>query len=459
MAVMPHPRKVYLETYGCQMNLADSELIQGIMKSAGYDRTPDLGSADIVLVNTCSIRENAEQRIYGRLGDFRHYKRQNPAMVIGVLGCMAERLRRELMESDAWVDIVVGPDEYRRLPDLVHHALAGERGIAVRLSKVETYDDIIPLRTEGISAWVSIMRGCDKFCTFCVVPYTRGRERSRPLSSIVREIESLSAQGFKEVTLLGQNVNSYRDPEAGYDFAEILDAVAHIDTTMRIRFTTSHPEDMSSKLIQTIARGVNICNSIHLPVQSGSDRILRLMNRTYDRRQYLDRVQQIRSIIPGVSLSSDIIAGFPSETETDHQMTLDLMEEVRFDGAFTFKYSPREKTKAWAMLDDVTEDTKVRRLHEIIELQRGISGSLNAQLVGQTVEVLVEGVSTKSPEDLCGRTASNKMVVFPRCDVRPGEYVMLEITRSNAATLFGRVLKSSAEAGSAVGFRNSVGNA
>ena len=421
------------------MNLADSELVRGIMRDAGYGQTSDLTAADVMLVNTCAIRDNAEQRIYGRLGDFRHHKRKNPSLVIGVLGCMAERLRQDLMESDSWVDIVVGPDEYRRLPDIIERAMTGERGIAVRLSKVETYDDVAPLRTEGISAWVSIMRGCDKFCTFCVVPYTRGRERSRSLESLTREVESLSSQGFKEVTLLGQNVNSYRDPNTGQDFSDLLASVAAVDSTMRVRFTTSHPQDMSVKLIETIARTPNICNSIHLPVQSGSDRILTLMNRTYTIGEYLDLVGQIRSIIHGVSLSTDIIAGFPTETESDHRRTLELISEVRYDGAFTFKYSPREKTKAWAMGDDVPEDTKVDRLNEIIELQRGISAELNAEHVGRIVEVLVEGESTKSDADLCGRTATNRMVVFPRCNVTRGQSIMVEISRSNAATLFGRI--------------------
>ena len=442
---MPQQRKVYLETYGCQMNLADSELIRGIMRDAGYGQASELSAADVMLVNTCAIRDNAEQRIYGRLGDFRHYKRKNPALVIGVLGCMAERLRRDLMESDSWVDLVVGPDEYRRLPDIVERALSGERGIAVRLSRVETYDDIAPLRTEGISAWVSIMRGCDKFCTFCVVPYTRGRERSRSLEGLVREVETLSTQGFKEVTLLGQNVNSYRDPRTGQDFADLLAAVASVDSTMRVRFTTSHPQDMSAKLIETIAQTPNICNSVHLPVQSGSDRILSLMNRTYGTRQYLELVRRIRSTIPGVSLSTDIIAGFPTEADDDHRKTLELITEVRYDGAFTFKYSPREKTKAWAMGDDVPEDVKVDRLNEIIDVQRQISAELNGAHVGRTVEVLVEGESTKSEADLCGRTDTNRMVVFPRSKVTRGQLIMVEITRSNAATLFGRTRNDAGE--------------
>jgi tRNA-2-methylthio-N6-dimethylallyladenosine synthase len=423
------------------MNLADTELIMGIMRDAGYDRTSELATAEVLLVNTCAIRENAEQRIVARLGDFRHYKRTNPGAVIGVLGCMAERLKRDLVESDSRVDLVVGPDEYRRLPDLVHHALAGQKGIAVRLSRVETYADIVPLRTDGVGAWVSVMRGCDKFCTFCVVPYTRGRERSKSLRNVVSEIETLSAQGFKEVTLLGQNVNSYRDTEAGHDFADLLRAVARVDSTIRVRFTTSHPQDMSDKLIETIARFPNVCNYVHLPVQSGSDRILQLMNRTYNTRHYLKLVQRIRSTIPGVGLSTDIIAGFPTENEDDHQMTLDLMVDARFDGAFTFKYSRREKTKAWSMKDSVPEGTKNQRLNEIIEVQREISASLNAEYVGQTVEVLVEGESKKSPMDLCGRTDTNRMVVFPRCEVLPGQYLMVDIARSNTATLFGNVVQ------------------
>lgn len=429
------PRKVYLETYGCQMNVADSEVVLSIMHGAGYRLTNTLTEADVVFVNTCAVRENAEERVYGRLGEFWRYKKENPAVVVGVLGCMAERLRKNLLQSESSVDLVVGPDEYRKLPELVENALAGEKGIAVRLSRVENYDDIIPLRTEGISAWLSVMRGCDKFCTFCVVPFTRGRERSRTLHSVVKEVEHLSAQGFKEVTLLGQNVNSYRDGE--FDFADLLASVARVDRSMRVRFTTSHPQDMSDKLIDTIAEHENICNYIHLPVQSGSDRILQLMNRTYSADHYLKLVDNIKRRIPAVSLSTDIIAGFPTETEDDHRMTLDLMRDVQFDGAFTFKYSPRENTKAWHMGDDVPDEVKVRRLTEIIELQREISWKRNQQHVGQTMEVLVEGPSKKSEEDFCGRTDTNKMVVFPKGDMKPGEYFDIRIERANSATLFG----------------------
>lgn len=432
-------KSVYLETYGCQMNAADSEVVLSVLDQAGYGRTTDLGKADVVLVNTCAVRENAEQRVYGRLGDFKHFKKSNPALVIGVLGCMAERLRKDLIQSESYVDLVVGPDEYRRLPELVEGALAGERGIAVRLSRVENYDDIVPLRTDGLSAWVSVMRGCDKFCTFCVVPFTRGRERSRSLTSVVHEVEELSARGFKEITLLGQNVNSYRDIQKGFDFADLLAHVARVDRNMRIRFTTSHPQDMSIKLIQTIARHENICNSIHLPVQSGSDRILKLMNRTYDTRHYLRLADIIRETIPQVSLSTDFIAGFPTETWEDHARTLDLIRRVGYDGAFTFKYSPRENTKAWHMGDDIPEAVKVSRLNEIIELLREISNTKNQEMIGQTVEILVEGESKKSSGHFSGRTDTNKTVVFPRSDTSIGDYVRVSIERANSATLFGTV--------------------
>jgi tRNA-2-methylthio-N6-dimethylallyladenosine synthase len=437
---MGESKRIYIETYGCQMNLADSEIVLGIMKKHGYSLTDDISKADVILVNTCSVREHAEQRVIGRLSSFLRYKKRKPDLVIGVLGCMAERLKKRLIEEENLADIVVGPDEYRKLPQLVSDAFAGHKGIAVKLSKVETYDDITPLRTEGISAWITVMRGCDKFCTFCVVPFTRGRERSRPLDSIVKEVEVLSSQGYREVTLLGQNVNSYRD--GNYDFADLLSAVARVDRNMRIRFTTSHPKDMSDKLIQTIAEHPNICNYIHLPVQSGSDRILELMNRTYDRKHYLELVRKIRETIPGVSLSTDIIAGFPTETEEDHKMTLSLLEEVRFDGAFMFKYSPREGTKAYAMGDDVPDEVKVRRLTEIIELQQKISYEINQELIGKEVEVLVEGESKRSSEQWMGRTDTNKVVIFPKLEgVKPGDYVIVRINKANSATLFGDIVK------------------
>ena len=435
---MASPKHIYVETYGCQMNVADSEVVMSIMYDRGYRITKDLSRADVILVNTCSVRENAEQRIFGRLGHFKRYKHQNPGVVIAILGCMAERLRAKLIDEESIVDVVVGPDEYRKLPSLVEDAANGTKGIAVKLSRVENYDDIVPLRTDGICAWMSIMRGCDKFCTFCIVPFTRGRERSRSVASVVREVEELSARGFKEVTLLGQNVNSYRDGE--YDFADLLTWVAAIDRSIRVRFTTSHPQDMSDKLIETIARYENICNYIHLPVQSGSDRVLGLMNRTYDRKHYLNRVKKIKAVIPGVSLSTDIIAGFPTETEDDHRMTLDLLQEVRFDGAFMFKYSPREHTPAYRMGDDVADEVKVRRLTEIIELQHRIAHENNQSLIGHRVEVIVEGESKKSEDEWTGRTETNKVVVFPRGNCRTGEYIRVNISRATSATLFGELV-------------------
>jgi tRNA-2-methylthio-N6-dimethylallyladenosine synthase len=426
---------VYIETYGCQMNMADTEIVQSIMRNAGFAQTNTLSNADVAFVNTCAVRENAEQRIIGRLGDFNHYKKTNPNVIIGVLGCMAERVRKNLMESEDFVDLIVGPDEYRKLPSLVETAMQGEKGIAVKLSRIEKYDDIIPFRSDGLSAWISIMRGCDKFCTFCIVPFTRGRERSRSVANIIREVEDIVQRGFKEVTLLGQNVNSYSDDH--YDFPDLLTAVADVDRSLRVRFMTSHPQDMSAKLIASLASRTNICNYIHLPVQSGSNRILELMNRTYSAEHYLKLVRSIREVIPDISLSTDIIAGFPTETEKDHQRTLDLLQSVEFDGAYTFKYSPRENTKAWSMGDDVPEEIKNRRLSEIIELQRTISMNRNRTIIGQTVQVLVEGPSKKSTSDFCGRTDTNKMVIFPKNGDAIGEYIDVRIERANSATLFG----------------------
>lgn len=428
-------KSFYIETYGCQMNVADSEVVASILSTAGYAQTPSLDKADVILVNTCAVRENAEARVYGRLGDFKHLKKSNPGVVVGVLGCMAERLRKDLLESESFVDLVVGPDEYRSLPRLVDNAVEGEKGIAVRLSRVENYDDIIPFRADGISAWISVMRGCDKFCTFCVVPFTRGRERSRSLPSIVREVEDLAKRGFREITLLGQNVNSYLDQS--WDFADLLAAVACVDRGIRIRFTTSHPQDMSGKLIETIAQNPNVCNYVHLPVQSGSDRVLELMNRTYSADHYLKLVDKIKRTIPGVSLSTDIISGFPTETAEDHRSTIELLKEVGYDGAFTFKYSPRENTKAWNLADDVPEEVKVARLNEIIDVQREISFKKNQEMIGNEVEVLVEGESKKSADEFCGRTDTNKMVVFPRNGYKSGDYIHIRVERANSATLFG----------------------
>jgi len=434
MSTSQMPRRVYIETYGCQMNVADSEVVSGILSSAGYSLSGDIAEADIVLVNTCAIRENAEQRIYGRLGLFSTYKRRNPGILVGILGCMAERLRSNLLEDDL-VDLVVGPDEYRKLPALMDRAFEGEKGIAVRLSRVENYDDITPFRTDGVCAWLSVMRGCDKFCTFCVVPFTRGRERSRSVESVVREVRELSLRGFREITLLGQNVNSFRDGTS--DFADLMREVARVDRTMRIRFTTSHPQDMSERLIDAVALEPNICNAVHLPVQSGSDRILALMNRTYTVDHYRSLIRRIRQAIPGVALSTDIISGFPSETEEEHRMTVDLVNEIRFDGAFTFKYSPRERTPAWDMADTLTEEDKGRRVWEITERQHAIALEQNRELIGATVRVLVEGPSRKSPHEFTGRTETNRSVVFPHADEQPGDFADIRIDRANSATLFG----------------------
>ena len=447
MPYLPSPKRVYVETYGCQMNLADTEVVGGILSRDGYEMTQTLADADVVLLNTCAIRDNAEQRIYGRLGHISTFKRANPRLVVGVLGCMAERLRTQLIEDEKLVDIVVGPDEYRRLPDLVDRALEGEKGIAVRLSRVENYDDIVPLRTDGVSAWVSVMRGCDKFCSFCVVPFTRGRERSRPLAGVVREVAELAARGFKEVTLLGQNVNSYRD--GAIDFADLMLSVAAVDSGVRVRFTTSHPQDMSDRLIDAIASTANICKYIHLPVQSGSDRILDVMNRTYTVRSYLDLVEKIRRRIPGVTLSTDIISGFPTETDEEHRQTLALMQAVGYDGAYTFKYSAREHTKAWEMADDVPEDVKGQRVNDITTLQHAISQSRNERKAGTVERILVEGPSKKSDRDYSGRTDGNNVVVFPHAGETPGEYIDVIIDRVNSATLFGRRLTSSGKEGNA----------
>lgn len=428
--------KVYIETYGCQMNLADSEVVMGILKNQGYFLTKEIDNADVVFLNTCSIRDNAEQRIHGRLGNLQKLKYKNPNMVVGVLGCMAERLKEELIEKKKIVDLVVGPDEYRRLPEFIDGAFAGEKGIGVKLSRTETYDDLIPFREDGLSAWISVMRGCDKFCTYCVVPFTRGRERSRSLNSIVDEIQTLSERGFREITLLGQNVNSYLDGEN--DFADLLAASADVDRLIRIRFSTSHPQDLSDKLLYTIAEHPNLSNYIHLPVQSGSNRVLVAMNRTYTIEHYLNIIEKAREIIPGVSFSTDIIAGFPTETGEEHQMTIDVMRKVRYDGAYMFKYSPREGTPAYKMEDDVSEEIKSKRLSEIIDLQNSISYEINQQLIGTEEITLVESKSKKSDDFYSSRTDSNKIVILPvGNDVHIGDYVKVKITKATSGTLFG----------------------
>jgi tRNA-2-methylthio-N6-dimethylallyladenosine synthase len=433
-------KKLYVETYGCQMNLADSEIVNGIMDRYGYQTTDNIGESSVILLNTCSIREHAEARIYQRLNELKKFKHPNGNTVVGIIGCMAERLKQDLIEKNKLVDLIIGPDEYRKLPYLIENLVeTGEKGIAVRLSKVETYDDIVPLRKEGISAWLAVMRGCDKFCSFCVVPYTRGRERSRCLESVVSEVKLLWNEGFKEVTLLGQNVNSYKSGDN--DFSDLLEACANAVPEMRIRFTTSHPQDLSDKLLETIAKYDNLCKYIHLPVQSGSNRILELMKRSYTVEHYLSLIEKAKRIILGVALSTDIISGFPTETEDDHRMTLDLMKEVRYDGAYMFKYSRREKTKAYRMNDNVDDEIKTKRLMEIIELQRKISYETNSKMVGRNFEILVESLSRKSDTMLTGRTDGNKSVIIPRNGTSIGEKIMVKIVDSNSATLFGEAVQ------------------
>lgn len=431
------------------MNVADTEIVLGILKNKGYEVTNSADNANVIFLNTCSIRENAEQRIYGRLGNLKKIKDNKPETVIGILGCMAERLRTDLIDQKKMVDIVVGPDEYKRIPEFIDNAFIGEKGIGVKLSRTETYDDIIPYREDGLSAWISVMRGCDKFCTFCVVPFTRGRERSRSLESIVDEVAQLSQRGFREVSLLGQNVNSYIDN--GRDFADLLASCAVVDRSLRIRFTTSHPQDLSDKLLHTIAEHSNLCNYIHLPVQSGSNRILEAMNRTYTVEHYLELIEKARRIIPGVSFSTDIIAGFPGETYEDHLQTIDVMQKVRYDGAYMFKYSPREGTKAFRMPDSVDEATKTKRLNEIIDLQQSISYEVNQSIIGQEEVVLVEGFSKKSNEFFAGRTDSNKVVIFPYSEeFKPGDYIKVKLNKATSATLFGDVVEMLIPSGSKV---------
>lgn len=438
-------KKLFIETYGCQMNVADSEVVASIMQMDGYDITEDIHEADAIFVNTCSIRDNAEQKVLQRLDYFNSLKKKNKQKaIVGVLGCMAERVKEELIENHH-ADIVVGPDAYLDLPNLIGVAERGEKAINIHLSKVETYKDVIPLKIGGanISGFISIMRGCDKFCTYCIVPYTRGRERSREPESILNELRDLKQKGFREVTLLGQNVNSYnyRHEDTQVDFAQLLAMVAEEAPQMRIRFTTSHPKDMTDETLEVIAKYKNLCNFIHLPVQSGSSKMLKLMNRKYDREWYLERIAAIKRIIPDCGISTDIMCGFHNETEEDHQETLSLMREVGFDSAFMFKYSERPGTFASNKLEDnISEEIKVRRLQEIIDLQLQLSEESNKRDVGTLREVLVEGFSKRSREQLFGRTDQNKVVVFDKKNHRIGDFVRVKITGHTAATLFGETI-------------------
>ncbi len=437
-------RKLFIETYGCQMNVADSEVVASVMRMAGYETTDTLDEADAIFLNTCSVRDNAEQKIVNRLEALHALTRKGRRLVIGVLGCMAERVKEDLIENHH-VDLVAGPDAYLSLPDLMAQVELGYKAINVELSTTETYKDVIPQRVCGshVSGFVSIMRGCNNFCHYCIVPYTRGRERSRDVDSILKEVRDLKERGYKEVTLLGQNVNSYRheNPDGTVvAFPDLLRKVAREATGMRVRFTTSHPKDMSDDTLRAIAEEPNICRQIHLPVQSGSNRILQLMNRKYTREWYLDRVAAIRRIVPDCGLSTDIFSGYCTETEEDHQQSLSLMRECAYDSAFMFKYSERPGTYAAKHLaDDVPEDVKVRRLNELIALQNELSAESNRRCEGHTYEVLVEGVSKRSKDQLFGRTEQNKVVVFDRGTHHIGEFVRVRITGSSSATLKGEV--------------------
>lgn len=444
-------KKVYIETYGCQMNFSDSEIVASVMTEHDYEITGDSVQADLIFLNTCSIRDHAEQRVLNRLRQLQSLRKSRPGLVIGVLGCMAERLKEGLLEEQQLgmrIDMVVGPDSYRDLPQLLADVESGHKAVHVLLSAEETYADITPVRfsANGVSAFISIMRGCENFCAYCVVPFTRGRERSRDPKSIINEARQLMEQGYREITLLGQNVNSYRwnngDTSGSLSnkitFPVLLEQLAQINPLLRLRFATSHPKDLSDELLQVIASYPNICRAIHLPVQSGSNTVLNMMNRKYSREEYLQRIDSIRRIIPGCAISTDIICGFCGETEADHQETLSLMEEVGFDFAYMFKYSERPDTLAARKLaDDVPEAVKTRRLEEVIALQQQLSLKSNQRDVGTTLEVLVEGASKRSANHVSGRSSTNKMVVFPDNGYHLGDFIMVQIDQCTSATLKG----------------------
>ncbi len=449
-------KKLYLESYGCQMNFADSEVVASILVKDGYETTRNVDEADVVFINTCSIRENAEAKVRKRLTEFKSKKVANPNLVIGILGCMAERLKKALLEEEKLVDLIAGPDSYRDLPNLIEEVGTGQKAVNVLLSRDETYADITPVRLDqgGVSAFVSITRGCDNMCSFCVVPFTRGRERSRDPKTIVDECVLLFADGYREVTLLGQNVDSYRwnltskgeiksETEATTNFAQLLEMVALVSPELRVRFSTSHPKDMVDEVLHMMASYENICPYIHLPVQSGNTEVLERMNRGYSREWYLDRIAAIRRIMPDCAITTDIISGFCGETEEQHQETLSLMDEVNYDYAFMYKYSERPKTLAERRFeDDVPDDVKGRRLEEIINKQLKHSLILNERQIGSIHKVLIEGHSKRSTEDYCGRTGGNKMVIFPKSSIEKGSYVHVKISSCTSATLFGEIIEN-----------------
>ncbi|HMV24791.1 MAG TPA: tRNA (N6-isopentenyl adenosine(37)-C2)-methylthiotransferase MiaB [Saprospiraceae bacterium] len=441
-------KKFYIESYGCQMNFSDSEIVASILSGMGFVPTQQIARADLILVNTCSVRDKAEETVRKRLRVFNAEKTKRPGTMIGVLGCMAERLKKKFLEEERLVDMVVGPDSYRDIPNLIATVEEGDKGINVLLSREETYADIAPMRLDsnGICAFISIMRGCDNMCSFCVVPFTRGRERSRDAFTIISEAQDLYNRGYREVTLLGQNVDSYKweNPETSHivDFAQLLKMVAEVNPLLRVRFSTSHPKDITDEVLHTMAAYHNICNYIHLPVQSGSSRILELMNRTYDREWYKDRIDAIRNIIPDCAISTDVISGFCTETEEDHQETLSIMEYAQYSMAYMFFYSERPGTLAARKYeDDIPEEVKKRRLNEVIEMQRAISLKHNLNDIGKRYEVLIEGDSKKSGEQFKGRNSQNKMIVFDKIDgIKAGDYTNVEVTEATSATLLGKII-------------------
>jgi tRNA-2-methylthio-N6-dimethylallyladenosine synthase len=437
-------KKLYIETYGCQMNFSDSEIVTSILSDKGYEVTADMKNADLILLNTCSIRDNAEQRVRNRLNELHSLKKKNPKLVIGLLGCMAERLKDKILEEEKHIDLIVGPDGYRSIPDLIEEVESGQKAVNVILSAEETYADINPVRlgSNKVTAFISIMRGCQNFCSYCVVPYTRGKERSRNPQTIIEEARNLFELGYREVTLLGQNVNSYRWEDNGlpYEFPALLEDVAKVNPLLRVRFATSHPKDLSDELLEVMASYPNICRSIHLPVQSGSTRMLQMMHRDYTREWYLERIEAINKYLPDCSITTDIIAGFCTETEEDHQFTLEMMKSVKYDYAYMFKYSERPNTfAADKYKDDVPEAVKGRRLEEIIALQQVLSLASNKADIGKVLEVLIEGTSKRDKNQLYGRTGSNKVVVFNSGTLNPGEYAYVKITGCTSATLKGEV--------------------
>jgi len=454
-STMPNSKKLYIESYGCAMNFSDSEVVASIMAKDGYSTTRNVEEADVILVNTCSIRDNAEVRVRKRLTDFRKHKKSNPNLTVGILGCMAERLKKSLLEDEKLVDIVAGPDSYRDLPNLVSIVDNGQKAVNVLLSREETYADISPVKLDegGVSSFVSIMRGCDNMCSFCVVPFTRGRERSRDPQTIFNECKDLFDNGYREVTLLGQNVDSYRwnitskgeikdETQPTTNFAQLLDLIATVSKDLRVRFSTSHPKDMTDDVLKIIAKHSNLCPYIHLPVQSGSSTMLHRMNRGYTREWYLDRINAIHKYIPNCSISTDIIVGFCGETEEEHQATLSLMDEVGFTFAFMYTYSERPKTLAERKYeDDIPQEVKSKRLTEIINKQRAFSLQNNKNQIGKTVTVLVEGFSKKSKDDLSGRDERNSVVVFPKKNANKGEYVQVKITECTSSTLIGEIVE------------------